>query len=255
MPNDSATIHEYYFQRGQQTRRALIRSWNVAGRALSRTVLIQQAIGTIWFWGANISDQLHASGHGENAATWLGGGCGFLLLSALLQLQVLRSYPTRRNAILLSIQSVSAVGNLVALSIFAYRRFAWTVPDTLCVLVVDVTMVAALVWHMWRHADPRRLQAISAFVSAGWVMVLVAVELRSIPRLFQGVSLFWNNPMSVGTVLSGCYIAAIRLCAIRIAHRHTPSPVTRRAWQAELWGNAGSQAALTVGWVAAVVFR
>jgi hypothetical protein len=239
---------QYYFVQGRRRRLYIKQSIVAASDRIAATLLVQQAIGTVWFWTANIHDQLYAHGSGENTATWLGGGCGFLALVAFMQYRVARLQPTARNKAAFVIQVASALGSVTALTIFVVRRFAWTTADTWCVVGIGITAIGVLLWFVLRRGRSNQPTSLRYFFMAGWVMVLLAVELRSLPRLFQSASLFINNPMSLATVLSGCYIALIRLLAVGVTHFHSPSLYAKHAWQAELYGNFGSQLILTIGW-------
>jgi hypothetical protein len=231
---------------------ARLSKW-LARYALPVTIFItvQQAVGTLWFWGTNVSDQLHATGIGENTATWLGGGLVFLSVTAYLQWRVTRLLPTRSNKLVLGIQIASALGNAIALGIFAYRRWAWTPSDTLCAVGVAVIAVIALAAYCRKHSHYTYKDNMRHLIVAGWVMALLAIELRGVPRVFQAGSLLVNNPMTLGTVLSGIYIAFVRLMAVGMVTARSSSHTARQAFYIELFGNLGSQVILAVGWALA----
>jgi hypothetical protein len=200
------------------------------------TITLQQAAGTVWFWWANIGDQLRASGTGENAATWLGGGLVFLTITALLQLRVTRLMRTRTNIVVCTIQIISALGNLAALIIFINRRGTWTATDSLCLALIAGIALVWLAVYCWRRPRQEYRDHMRHFIVAGPAMAMIAIEFRAVPRLVQGPSLLLNNPMSFSLV------------AVQ-----SRSKTSRQLWTIELFGNMGSQIVLGLGWVTAVM--
>ncbi len=223
-------------------------------RWFTLSLLFQQAIGTIWFWWENIHDQIHANGCGESTASWLGGGFFFLLTTAWLQWRLIHKERTKKGLLLFIIQALSTLGNGVAFSIFAYRRWSWSTADSLCLAIILSTFLFVVTIYCYCHRKRHYKENLYIFICGGWGIVLLAIELRSIPRFTQGISLFLNNTIGFGTVLSGFYIAIVRLMAVGTVCLRSSTVSAKHAWYAELIGNMGSQVVLSVGWFAASIF-
>lgn len=212
-------------------------------------ILSQQIAATVWFWSTSVYDQLVAQGNGENAASWLGGGLVFLLVTAILQWRVMKQDASWQNRLLFCIQAASAGGNFVALLVFIVRRWEWSPIDTYCTCVVIACCIISA--FVYRRAAHRKDWIRTMFV-AGIAMAVLAVSLRAMPRVFQGMTLHINNPMSMATLLSGGYIAVVRMAAVGVMHWRMQSLTSRICWYVELFGNVGSQVVLTICWIAVV---
>ncbi len=212
-----------------------------ASNASSWLWLVLKGVVTMWFWLSAARDQLVATGSGEAAASWMIGGILFLSVSAAYQFDILRQdeSPSLRGITLFTIQSLSALGNLACLVIFAVRRWSWTTADTVCVIAM---VSACLVAHAM-HAAFRSSKDATPFWLSAHAPLAIGIAGRSVPRIFLGVSFFSNNTMTSGTIVSGCLIAAIRLASLASNSKE------RKVLLLELVGNVATQVVLTACWL------
>lgn len=214
--------------------------------------LVQQGAVTVAFWASACRDQLYAQGGGDSSASWLGGGLVFLTIAAAYQFRVMRLLPTATQITMFAIQAASVAGNLACFVIFAVRRWSWTTNDTICAVTVSVIVVASMAVYTVHQYRSRGFRGALRYYAATGFGPVAGIAFRSVPRVFQGVSLFVNNTLSDATIGIGCYIALARLWTVTSTYRRTRSSFARCAFWLELGGNALSQAVLSICWIAAV---